>query len=111
MRPSTTFDKTSIRCRSRSLIAINPIRNLPGILQFRPGESDIPTLQKQDTLTLRCEFMLNRDFCGSSSLAGMSDLREQFLSEDFGRGSIAKAFAGCCVKPVADLDQIGICDR
>ncbi|ODR92306.1 hypothetical protein A8M32_05650 [Sinorhizobium alkalisoli] len=30
MRPSITFDKTSIRCRSRSLIAINPIRNLPG---------------------------------------------------------------------------------
>jgi hypothetical protein len=24
-----TFDKISIRCRSRSLIAINPIRNLP----------------------------------------------------------------------------------
>ncbi len=30
IRPSTTFDKTSIRCRSRSLIAINPIGNLPG---------------------------------------------------------------------------------
>src|SRR6478735_8067139 len=30
MRPAITFDKTSIRCRSRSLIAINPIRNLPG---------------------------------------------------------------------------------
>ncbi|MBB2750473.1 UNVERIFIED_ORG: hypothetical protein GGI57_001149 [Rhizobium aethiopicum] len=28
IRPSATFDKTSIRCRSRSLIAINPIRNL-----------------------------------------------------------------------------------
>ncbi len=27
--PSTTFDKTSIRCRSRSLIAISPIHNLP----------------------------------------------------------------------------------
>ncbi|WP_196232146.1 hypothetical protein [Rhizobium etli] len=30
MRPAITFDKISIRCRSRSLIAINPIRNLPG---------------------------------------------------------------------------------
>ncbi|CUX06414.1 hypothetical protein AGR1C_pAt40413 [Agrobacterium fabacearum TT111] len=35
MRPSTTFDKTSIRCKSRSLIVINPIRNLPGIIQIR----------------------------------------------------------------------------
>ena len=35
IRPATTFDKTSIRCRSRSLIAINPICNLPDVIQTR----------------------------------------------------------------------------
>jgi hypothetical protein len=35
IRPETTFDKTSIRCRSRSLIAINPICNLPHVIQTR----------------------------------------------------------------------------
>nr|WP_164986564.1 hypothetical protein [Rhizobium leguminosarum] len=28
IRPAITFDRISIRCRSRSLIAISPIRNL-----------------------------------------------------------------------------------
>ncbi|AIC31758.1 hypothetical protein IE4803_PD00520 (plasmid) [Rhizobium etli bv. phaseoli str. IE4803] len=47
------FDKISTRCRSRSLIAINPIRNLPC---QQNGEYDIPTLQKQDNiLTLRLQ--------------------------------------------------------
>ena len=31
------------------------------------GESDIPTLQKQGTSTLRCKFMLNRDLRGCPS--------------------------------------------
>lgn len=53
IRLATTFDKISIRCRSRSLIAINPICNLPGLIQT--GECDIPTLQKQDILTLRLQ--------------------------------------------------------
>ncbi len=35
IRPVMTLDKISIRCRSRSLIAINPISNLPDILQSR----------------------------------------------------------------------------
>lgn len=35
IRPAMTFDKISIRCRSRSLVAINPIRISQ--TSFRPG--------------------------------------------------------------------------
>ncbi|WP_264267902.1 hypothetical protein, partial [Pararhizobium sp. BT-229] len=56
------------------------------------GESDILTLHKQDTLTLRCEFTPKRDL-GLDRLPGAPDLGEEFLAEDFGGGFVAEAFA------------------
>ncbi|PIO45018.1 hypothetical protein, partial [Phyllobacterium zundukense] len=55
-----------ILCSSRSLIAINPIRNLPR--QLKRGESDILTLQDQDTSTLR-----PHSICGITRIMELTD--------------------------------------
>ena len=50
----------------------------------KPGESDIPTLQDQDTSTLRCELKPRSDLRVPCTYPPRPHLREQILAEHFG---------------------------
>lgn len=48
---------------------------------------------------------------GRFKLAGMPDLREQFLAKDFGWCSIVETFPGRGIELITNLDQVGVGHR